>query len=68
MHETAIYETFNSTLKKYSRKLISKDDILDSLGLLISQKVKRKTNYLSADIITDEEKIPMRIAYPSIKK
>ena len=68
IHEPSIFEIFNSTLKKYSRKLVSKDDILDSLALLISLKVKTKTNYLSSDIETDDKKIPMKIAYPFINK
>ena len=47
---------------------VSKDDILDSLALLISLKVKTKTSYLSSDILTDDKKIPMKIAYPFINK
>ena len=61
-----ISNAYDSALKKYLRKDLKKDDIVDSLALLISLVHKKETKYIVSEHIADQKNITMRIVYPKL--
>ena len=62
----SISNPYGSALKRYLRKDLKKDDIVDSLALLISLVHKKETKYIVSEHIADQKNITMRIVYPKL--
>ena len=61
-----ISNIYGLALKKHLRKDVKKDDIIDSLALLISLIHKKETKYIESEHISDQKNITMRIVYPNL--
>ena len=62
-YDTRIYEIYESSLKKYSRKDVTKDDVVDAICMAITGLMVESENYITVPDVLEEdgEGIEMKI-------